>query len=215
MSSPAQVKANRANAQHSTGPRTQQGQTVSKANAVSHGLRSSRETLFAAHPVEQQNYDALQAQLRAELFPTGPAEDLVFDAYAFASFQVQRAQSIEVQTHNHFLENPENHQAFLHMERAAKLGALYERRAAKSLDELRKLQTDRLAAAEISLELNRLELPYIHSRALPFAMLRKKALMREDPVLLGLAANAANKTPNKPQNQQNPDEPNPTQEAQS
>ena len=46
--------------------------------------------------------------------------------------------------------------------------------------------------------------------AYPFAMLRKKALMREDPVLLGLAANAANKTPNKPQNPQNPDEANPT-----
>ena len=193
MSSAAQVKANRANAQHSTGPRTQQGKEQSKANAVSHGLRSSRETLFAAHPIEQLNYDALQAQLRAELLPNGTTEELAFDAYAFASFQVQRAQLIEVQTQNHFLENPENHQAFLHMERAAKLGALYERRAAKSLDELRKLQTDRLAAAEISLELNRLELPYILSRALPFAMLRKKALQREDPVLLGIAANASNK----------------------
>ena len=89
MSSAAQIKANRANAQHSTGPRTEEGQTASKANAVSHGLRSSRETLFAAHPQEQDAYNLLSESLRADLFPTGPAEELVFDAYTFASFQVQ------------------------------------------------------------------------------------------------------------------------------
>lgn len=191
MSSAAQVQANRANAQHSTGPRTQQGQERSKANAVSHGLRSSREALFAAHPIEQKNYDALQAQLRAELLPTGTTEELCFDAYAFASFQVQRAQAIEVQTQNHFLENPENHHAFLQMERAAKLGALYERRAAKSFDELRKLQGDRFAAAEIILELETAKLPSAVSRALPLAPIRKKFFQREDPLLLGIASNAS------------------------
>ena len=153
--------------------------------------KSGARHLFAAHPVEQQNYDALQAKLRKELFPTGLAEELVFDAYAFASFQVQRAQSIEVQTQNHFLENPENHYAFLQMERSAKLGALYERRAAKFLDELRKLQGDRFAAAEIILELETAKLPSAVSRALPLAIIRKKFLQREDPLLLGIASNAA------------------------
>ena len=206
MSSAAQVKANRANAQHSTGPRTQEGQKASASNAVSHGLRSSRDTLFAAHPVEQKNYDALQAQLRAELLPTGTTEELAFDAYAFGSFQVLRAQSIEVQTQNHFLENPENHYAFLQMARSAKLGALYERRVAKSLDELRKLQGDRFAAAEIILELETAKLPSAVSRALPLTTIRKKSFQREDPLLLGIASNAArgirtnkaNPTPNNP-----------------
>ena len=151
--------------------------------------KSGARHLFAAHPVEQQNYDALQAKLRKELFPTGLADELVFDAYA--SFQVQRAQSIEVQTQNHFLENPENHYAFLQMERSAKLGALYERRAAKSLDELRKLQGDRFAAAEIILELETARLPSAVSLALPLAIIRKKFLQREDPLLLGIASNAA------------------------
>ncbi len=192
MSSAAQVRANRANAQFSTGPRTQEGQQQSKSNAVSHGLRASRETLFAAHPEEQRSYNDLQEKLRADLLPTGPAEELVFDAYAFASFQAQRAQSIEVQTQNHFLDNPDNHQAFLQMERTAKLGALYERRAAKSFDELRKLQADRFAAAEIILELDKAKLPSVVSRALPIATIRKKFLQREDPLLLGIAANAAN-----------------------
>ncbi len=191
MSSAAQVQANRANAQHSTGPRTQEGQKASASNAVSHGLRSSRETLFAAHPIEQLNYEALQAQLRAELLPNGTTEELAFDAYAFASFQVQRAQAIEVQTQNHFLENPENHQAFLHMERTAKLGALYERRAAKSLDELRKLQGDRFAVAELILELETAKLPSEVSRALSLTAIRKKFFQREDPLLLGIASNAS------------------------
>lgn len=191
MSSAAQVKANRANAQYSTGPRTKEGQKASASNAVSHGLRSSRETLFAAHPIEQLNYDALQAQLRAELLPNGTTEELAFDAYAFASFQVQRAQAIEVQTQNHFLENPENHNAFLQMERTAKLGALYERRAAKSLDELRKLQADRFAASEVILELENAKLPSAVSRALPLTAIRKKFFQREDPLLLGIASNVS------------------------
>ncbi len=176
MSSAAQVKANRANAHYSTGPRTQRGQEQSKANAVSHGLRSSRETLFAAHLIEQKNYDALQAQLRAELLPTGTTEEL-----AFASFQVQRAQAIEVKTQNHFLENPENQNAFLQMERTA----------AKSLDELRKLQADRFAAAELILELETAKLPSAVSRALSLTAIRKKFFQREDPLLLGIASNAS------------------------
>ncbi len=164
MSSTAQVKANCANAQHSTGPLTQQGQDQSKANADSHGLRSSREILFAAQPIEQKNYDAVQAQLRAELLPNGTTEELCFDAYAVASFQIQRAQSIEVQTQNHFLENPENHQAFLQIDRRA---------------------------AEIILELETAKLPSAVSLALSLTAIRKKFFQREDPLLLGIASNAS------------------------
>src|SRR5262249_36613139 len=38
MASLRQINANRANAQHSTGPRTEQGQAAARANALKHGL---------------------------------------------------------------------------------------------------------------------------------------------------------------------------------
>jgi len=77
------------------------------------------------------------------------------------------------------------------MERTAKLGALYERRAAKSLDELRKPQADRFAAAEIILDLEKSGLPSAVSTALPMANIRKKFLQREDSLLLGIASNVS------------------------
>ena len=38
MATPAQIAANRANAQSSTGPRTREGKAASSQNALSHGL---------------------------------------------------------------------------------------------------------------------------------------------------------------------------------
>jgi hypothetical protein len=38
MATPAQIAANRANAQKSTGPRTAEGKAASRLNALKHGL---------------------------------------------------------------------------------------------------------------------------------------------------------------------------------
>ncbi len=46
--SPAQLAANRANAQHSTGPRTPEGKAASARNALSHGGHASDDTMRAA-----------------------------------------------------------------------------------------------------------------------------------------------------------------------
>ncbi|MBT6095099.1 MAG: hypothetical protein HOH04_10810, partial [Rhodospirillaceae bacterium] len=42
MPSAAQIDANRANARRSTGPRTPGGKTVSRSNALKHGLYAER-----------------------------------------------------------------------------------------------------------------------------------------------------------------------------
>ena len=36
---------------------------ANRANAISHGLRSSKDSLFAAHPAEQAAYNKLQYEL--------------------------------------------------------------------------------------------------------------------------------------------------------
>ena len=58
--SPAQLAANAANAQHSTGPRTPEGKTRSSQNASKHGL-TAREIVIA--PGEQEEFDDLLADL--------------------------------------------------------------------------------------------------------------------------------------------------------
>ena len=52
--SPAQLAANAANAQNSTGPRTSEGKTRSSQNSYKHGL-TAREVVIA--PGEQEEFD--------------------------------------------------------------------------------------------------------------------------------------------------------------
>jgi hypothetical protein len=52
MATPAQIIANQANAQRSTGPRTVEGKQASSANATSHGLTSRSTVLPGEDPEE-------------------------------------------------------------------------------------------------------------------------------------------------------------------
>ncbi len=60
---------------------------------------------------------------KSHLFSTTFPKSPLGAPFSAANFSTGRqgpcAQSIEVQTQNHFLENPENHNAFLDVERAA------------------------------------------------------------------------------------------------
>lgn len=62
MATDAQLTANRINAQHSTGPRSDQGKTRSSRNNLRHGFRSQSVLLPGDDPAE---YDALLAELTA------------------------------------------------------------------------------------------------------------------------------------------------------
>jgi len=58
MATPAQILANQANAQRSTGPRTAQGKQASSANAKSHGLTSRSALIFGEDPQEYALFHA-------------------------------------------------------------------------------------------------------------------------------------------------------------
>ena len=60
MSTDKQFAANRDNAQLSTGPATAEGKAKVAANALTHGLNSNPETLFAAHP-DQEAHPGFEA----------------------------------------------------------------------------------------------------------------------------------------------------------
>ena len=71
MATAAQMMANQANAQHSTGPRTEQGKAHSSQNRLSHGL-SSRE--FIVLPGQETEFDEFIADLHKSVQPAGGLE---------------------------------------------------------------------------------------------------------------------------------------------
>jgi hypothetical protein len=72
------------------------------------------------------------------------------------------------------------------MERAIKLGALFERRAAKAFKQLQDLQLHRLASVEVRAELEHVSTPVPFPATLPWAKIRTHQLKNEEPLYLGL-----------------------------
>ena len=187
MSSQAKADANRANAQHSTGPTSSEGRETSSRNSVSHGLSATPNTLFAADKEAQTGFVQHIAKLRTDCLPEGQLEEETFRRYAFATFQITRAQALELQAQDRWVNDPEHPLWFSQMERFIKLGALQERRADRSLNELRKLQRDRFAALEVQGEIYAYGKEVIFSKVLPIADLRTQNLNNTSAGLIAIA----------------------------
>jgi hypothetical protein len=95
MSTTKQIQANQANAQKSTGPRTEAGKAASARNAFTHGLSASPETLFANAPAVAEEFRAYAETLRQDYPPMVATLEPFFDRWVFASFQLKRAQTYE------------------------------------------------------------------------------------------------------------------------
>ena len=79
MSTTAQIAANKANAQKSTGPKTKAGKAASSRNNFRHGFTGA----FSVLPDEDQsNFDQLLEALRAEHQPSTPTESLLVESMA-------------------------------------------------------------------------------------------------------------------------------------
>ena len=187
MSSDAQIAANRANAQQSTGPTSPVGRSTSSRNAISHGLSATPNTLFASDTEAQNNFAQHLQKLRKDCLPEGALEEETFRRYAFATFQINRAQALELQAQDRWINEPENTTWFSQMERFIKLGALQERRADKSLNELRRLQRDRFAALEVQGEIYAYGKELSFSKVLPIADLRTQDLSKTSAGLIALS----------------------------
>ena len=93
MSSPARVKANRLNAQRSTGPRTVAGKAKSSLNATKHGLLSRQPLLADEDPAD---CDELHDRLVEALSPDGAIEELLVDDAVALLWRLQRLHRVEV-----------------------------------------------------------------------------------------------------------------------
>jgi hypothetical protein len=143
MSTAAQIQANQLNAQSSTGPKTAEGKLNSSRNALSHGFTASPETLFAQNPVAKQEFETLRAKLLKECQPKNEAEEQAFQQYAYGTYQVLRANQMEVHYQELLFEDPLNDKLLRYFEAAEKFGAKYARRARQGFKELQTLQQDR------------------------------------------------------------------------
>jgi hypothetical protein len=181
MASQSQIDANRANAQSSTGPKTEEGKAASSKNARRHGLLST--SCFYYSDEEQDDYEQLERDLRAECQPETEAENQTFVRYAFNTYQLIRAQRFEAESQEAYIKEA-NEANFLRMERMTKLTALIERRVDKALAELRKLQRDRFHSLEVQNEMYLLEMKAPIPVSLPLVEMAKSDLRKTSPVQL-------------------------------
>jgi hypothetical protein len=95
MASPAQIEANRQNAQKSTGPKSPEGKAAVAQNAVRHGLTAAAPLIAGEDPAA---YEQFRDQLHDELVPKGPMEIMLADRILELAWRLKRAGRIQIGT---------------------------------------------------------------------------------------------------------------------
>jgi hypothetical protein len=91
------IDTNRANAQFSTGPRTEEGKAKSSRNATRHGLTGKKVVINGE---DQQAYESLRLDLVDAYKPVNAAEAMLVDEIAQTFWRLQRARALEAEQFN-------------------------------------------------------------------------------------------------------------------
>ena len=94
MSTDNQIRANRANAQMSTGPTTEAGKAASSKNAAKHSLSSKYLIIL---PGQEEAFAELEAGLRERLKPQGTLEEVLYKRIVECSWNHERCRNAELQ----------------------------------------------------------------------------------------------------------------------
>ena len=92
MSSPAQITANRANAQLSTGPRSVEGKAVSSRNSFKFGITAQSMIIPGEDPAELEQ---LTAAYQEQFQPVGPIESMVLETVVRSHWFQLRCDRVE------------------------------------------------------------------------------------------------------------------------
>jgi hypothetical protein len=87
------VRANRANALKSTGPRTAEGKRKSSLNAVRHGLCSANEVIAFCDTASE--FEPFQASMHEHFYPIGPYETALVERIVACSWRLRRVIHLE------------------------------------------------------------------------------------------------------------------------
>jgi hypothetical protein len=100
MATAAQILANRANAQKSTGPRTVEGKTASSLNALKHGADAASVIIPGEDPAL---YERIVAEYRRDLQPSGALEEYQVKIIIHSDWQRRRLERIEANLYRQLL----------------------------------------------------------------------------------------------------------------
>jgi len=148
---------NRANSQHSTGPRTEEGKARSSQNALRHGLLSRTPVLRSE---DQAAYEQHCRQFFDEHRPATPTETQLTQELADTSWRLNRVPALEAELLNR-AAHPANEEAAIAFDivdahRAISILSLHSARLSRqfqrALEQLRETQSDRLARRERDLK---------------------------------------------------------------
>jgi hypothetical protein len=92
MPSEAQIRANRRNAQASTGPRTPEGKAISSANSTKHGLTGGFRVLSEE---SQEQFDELVAEYYTAYAPANSHERFLVEEMVQARWRIARLRRLE------------------------------------------------------------------------------------------------------------------------
>jgi hypothetical protein len=139
---------NRANSQHSTGPRTEAGKQRSSLNALSHGLTAASAVLPSEDPAA---YETHRRRFLEEYQPATPTETQLVQELIDTSWRLNRIPLLEADVLNR-AANPPDEQARIDFDivDAHRLinnlsiqSSRLSRQFQKALDQLRDIQADR------------------------------------------------------------------------
>ena len=105
MTTKAQKRANKQNAKHSTGPKTDQGKQRCAQNALKHGLRSKHPIIPGEDPAEYQHK---LDQLRADIQPVNALEDSLVEQIADTAWRLKRLSRIEAAVERYHIDEAED-----------------------------------------------------------------------------------------------------------
>jgi len=92
MATPAQIEANRRNAQKSTGPRSVEGKAVTRFNALKSGIDARSLVIPGEDPAELQT---LVTNYYLQFPPASPLDVFLVDALVNADWQLRRLRKVE------------------------------------------------------------------------------------------------------------------------
>ena len=92
MATEAQIAANRANAQLSTGPKTEAGRAASSRNATTHSLTAKGLIIL---PGQEHDFAQLEAGLRSSLQPDTPLQKVLFKRIVECAWKLERCRFAE------------------------------------------------------------------------------------------------------------------------
>ncbi len=139
MSTDAQITANRANAQLSTGPRSDEGKARVSQNAVRHGLTARQ---LIVRNGEEKIFEEFQQDLYHQLSPVGALEEDLFRQLLHASWNLRRIRYLEAEmyeTTDPLLDDA----AERTLDRLARHHARFERTYHRAFHKLEQVQTNR------------------------------------------------------------------------